>query len=295
LMKCYICLAYYEKEKVYPEGNFLKNCGGHRGHDLGKLEDTILKSYFGTNNVEALNDDYDFLTKDQDLKKLLSILTEFGEGARYYNLDVVTGNSQAIDAKILWDNLEISILDTDSELLKKTTDLELRDEASATVTRQIIIKLERFVRALSRQFILGRLGKKAKQFSPALNQFSMLPDSELGCRDYRKETTSYSDKVRKVHKRTIIDEVCRKLNINCRHRLIKKEEFEGEWPFYHNSVIIECRKKHWCIVTIEGNDYALTGNAKARYKLEDVHEGGMAILGKSIQPFIDMALKLWDK
>ena len=41
-----------------------------------------------------------------------------------------------------------------------------------------------------------------------------------------------------------------------------------------------------------GNDYALNGAAKARYKLEDVFEGGMAILGKSIQPFIDIAKEL---
>jgi len=48
------------------------------------------------------------------------------------------------------------------------------------------------------------------------------------------------------------------------------------------------------IVTIENKDYALNGAAKSRYKLEDVHEAGMAILGKSVGPFIDMALKLGD-
>ena len=62
--------------------------------------------------------------------------------------------------------------------------------------------------------------------------------------------------------------------------------------FYHSSVIIECREKHWCVVTIEGKDYALNGAAKMRYKLEDVHEAGMAILGRSVGPFIEMALKL---
>ena len=55
---------------------------------------------------------------------------------------------------------------------------------------------------------------------------------------------------------------------------------------------LECRKKHWCIVTINGYDYALNGAAKRKYKLEDPHEAGMAILGKSIGDFITMALKL---
>jgi hypothetical protein len=48
-------------------------------------------------------------------------------------------------------------------------------------------------------------------------------------------------------------------------------------------------------VTIDNYDYALNGAAKGRYKIEDVHEAGMAILGKSVGPFIDMALKLGEK
>ncbi len=68
---------------------------------------------------------------------------------------------------------------------------------------------------------------------------------------------------------------------------------EGDWPFYADEIIIECRQKHWCIVTIDGYDYALNGAAKGRYKLENPHDAGMAILGKSIEYFITMALKLW--
>jgi len=33
---------------------------------------------------------------------------------------------------------------------------------------------------------------------------------------------------------------------------------------------------------------------QGRYKLEDPHEAGMAILGKLLGPFIDMALKLGE-
>ncbi|RCV65375.1 hypothetical protein C5S53_04135 [Methanophagales archaeon] len=60
----------------------------------------------------------------------------------------------------------------------------------------------------------------------------------------------------------------------------------------NDEVIIECREKHWCVVTIDNKDYALNGSAQRRYKLEEVHEAGMAILGKSITPFIKRALKL---
>ena len=40
-------------------------------------------------------------------------------------------------------------------------------------------------------------------------------------------------------------------------------------------------------MTIENKDYALNGSAQGRYKLENVHEAGMAI-----EPFIQMALQL---
>jgi hypothetical protein len=45
-------------------------------------------------------------------------------------------------------------------------------------------------------------------------------------------------------------------------------------------------------VTIDNKDYALTANAQRRYKLEGVHEAGMTIVGKSVDPFVKMALEL---
>ncbi len=50
--------------------------------------------------------------------------------------------------------------------------------------------------------------------------------------------------------------------------------------------------KHWCIVSIDGYDYALNGSAKSRYKLDNPFDAGVAISGKSISEFITMALSL---
>lgn len=192
--------------------------------------------------------------------------------------------------KSLWEEYETSILTSDPQLLQKFQDFEFQKEVMDTIQRKIIIKLERFVRAISRQFTIEKLGSKAKQFSSVYFPFIVLNDEDLGNRDYRKKTVRYKEKKRKVHKRTIKDEIDRKLNNN--YKIINKKDFDGEWPFYHDQVIIECRNKYWCIVSIENKDYALNGAAQGRYKLEDVHEAGMAILGKSLGPFISMALKL---
>lgn len=296
LMKCHICFGYYENNNSYPDSKYLKKCGGENGHDLIELKSNILKSYFSIHNIPVLKEDFTFLSNDKDLGKLLYLLSEFGKYARYYNLDVVTSAAKpSIDVKSLWTNFENSILTTNPELLKKYMDIESQKKVLDSVQREIIIKLELFARAVCRQFTIGKLGTKALQFSCVLHPFIMLRDEELGNRDYRKKTTRYKEQKRSTHKRNFIDKLNRKFNNRYKHKLLKRKEFNGEWPFYHDSVIIECREKHWCVVTIDDKDYALNGSAKSRFKLEDVYEAGMAVLGKSIDPFIDIALKLGEE
>ncbi len=295
LMKCHICLGYHEKHNMYPDFKYLKNCGGKGGHDLLELKQTILTSCFSTHSIQVLQEDIDLLTNDKDLERLIYLLSEFGKYARYHNLDIVTSAStSSINVKMLWEEYENDIITSNPNLLQKLGDIEAGEEVLDYTKRQILIKLEKFARAICRQFTVGRLGDKALQFSGVLYPFIMLNDNELGNRNYRQETTQYKEKERKAHTRTLFDEFQRKTSKHYRHAMVKKEEFAGDWPFYHDEVIIECREKHWCIVTIDNKDYALNGSAQGRYKLEGVHEAGMAILGKSVTPFFEMALKLGE-
>ncbi len=292
LMKCYICLGHFEKSDDFPKPELFKN---KLKHDLVKLKNHITDSYFQENSA-ALSADLDYLKTDQDLEKLIGLLSEFGKFARYYNLNVVTGEiDPGIDVKSLWEEYETSYVINDKLLLNKLKDFESRNEVINLITQKIIAKLEKFTRALARQFTLGNLGALAQQYSPSVYDFLMLKDSELGKIDYRKNTTRYAQRVYKPHKRTFKDEYRRWKNKGYKSKLIAKESFNGEWPFYADHVIIECRQKYWCIVSIDNFDYALNGVAKSRFKIEDVHEAGMAILGKSVGPFIDMALKLGEE
>ena len=52
------------------------------------------------------------------------------------------------------------------------------------INRRLIVPLERFARALARQFTLGELGKLAKELSGAVHPFLFLMDSDLGKREY---------------------------------------------------------------------------------------------------------------
>lgn len=293
LMKCHICLGYHEQHNVYPTDKYLKSCGGKSGHDLLELKNTILSSYFSKHNIPVLNEDFDLLENDGDLKNLIYILSEFGKYARYYNLDVVTSARQpSINVKELWEEYEMNLIISNPEVSKKLGDLEATEEVLGYAKRQILIKLEKFARAICRQFTIGKLGKKALQYSPVLHRFILLKDEDLGNCNYRVETTRYQEKEKRVHRRTLEDEFQRTYNPRYRSTIVRKENFDGSWPFYHDEVIIECREKYWCVVTIEDKDYALNGAAAGRYKLEDVHNAGMAILGKSVGPLIQMALQL---
>jgi len=293
LMKCHICLGFLELNNEYPDSKTLKKFGGRNGHDLTELKKNILSDYFKTNGIPALIDDENFIANDNDLNQLIYLLSEFGKYARYHNLDIVTSAAKpSIDVKQLWSDYETKIVLADSELLDKISDFEYQDEVNAFVTQSIISKLEWFVRGISRQFTLGRLGQKAQQFSPTYYDFIMLTDDKIGLNDYRKETTRYQQKETKVRKRTIFDKIKRKNNSDYKHRKIKKTEYEGDWPFYAEEVTIECRQKHWCVIEIDGHDYALNGASQGRFNLTSVHDAGMAIMGKSIGDFIDMALKL---
>jgi len=291
-MKCIICLGHLEKYGEFPKPVLFKNT---LGHNLITLKTHIIENYFQENS-EALKCDLEYIRTDKDLEKLIVLLSEFGKYARYYNLNIVTGEEHpGEDVKTSWAAYEISYLANNKTLIEKLKNPETSNEVLSFIKQKIIEKLERFTRALSRQLTLGNLGTLAKQYSPIVYDFLTVKDTDLGKVDYRKHTTRYAQTEKKSHKRTKKDERNRRTNKDYKSKLITKENYSGDWPFYAEEVIIECRHKNWCVISIDGFDYALNVAAQGRYKLEDVHEAGMAILGISVGPFIDMALRLQEE
>lgn len=289
-MKSYICLAYENLNKKYPTYKYLKSLG----HDLESLLNEILKYYYFDYCREQYLKDVEFLRDNKDLKELLHILSEFGKKSRYYNFDLITESADIpLNTNELWSNFENKYLLNDSVLLEKLFNPETESEVYEKINSIIIIVFEKFISGLSRQFIYNCLGEKAKQISAtSFFDFGLLYEKDYGLRDYRKKTTRYKQAERKVHKRTAADEFERTQNPNYKSKKIRKSEYIGDWPFYAEEVIIECREKNWCVITIGEHDYALNGSAKGRYKLENPHDAGMAIIGKSTADFIKLAFEL---
>ncbi|GHU96069.1 hypothetical protein FACS1894156_6660 [Bacteroidia bacterium] len=290
-LKAYICVGYFEKHNTLPSSQYLKNLG----HDLNKLLTEIKEKYYNKDLTRKQFElDWTFLNEDTDFKKLFNILSEFGKYARYYNFDLITGKTDTgINPKEAWQKFENKIMPLNEEKVKKIMNPDTYREVYYETSNRIIIIFEKFISALSRQMIFKTLGDNGYRFnSNSFFDYGMIYDGEFGKMDYRKNTTKYKEQARHVHKRTIIDELKRKFHPDYKSKKIFKSEYKGEWAFYADKVIIECRQKHWCIVTINGYDYALNGSAYGRYKLERPHEAGMAILGKSISDFVTMALNL---
>jgi len=285
LMKCYICLVYEAKEGKFPTSEYLSK---DLGHDLSKLKQEIYNNYFKTNNIPALKKDIDFLDNTPLLDKVLRVLAKFGMFARYYNLDIITGKTKTVfnpDAE--WEDLEKDILKTIPGFQYERL-LERGDEYYQKINMEIVKIIEKFTRAISRQFTLGQHGDKLKQLSVTYSYFRNLKDCELGQEDYRIASKILKDKKDKWHSR----KESKIFNGKYPARKLERDSFDGEWPFRSDEVIVECRDGLFCIVNIKGYDFALNGAAKSMFGYPCPHDMGLAILGKSIGPFIDIAFEL---
>lgn len=289
-MKAYICVAYREKHGTLPDSSYIKSLG----HDLERLLTEIRTNYYIHYQPVQFESDWLLINDNANLRELLFILSEFGKFARYYNFDVITGSPKiGINPKESWRKFENKMKYADNQIIRRLVNKELDGEVYQETTNYIVEIFERFIASLSRQIIWGTLGQLGKQLTiGSFFDYGVLYGKDFGKTDYRKHTTKYKETPKSIHKRTALDWFNRKFNPDFKSKKIKKCDYSGDWPFYVDEVIIERRQKHWCIVTINGYDYALNGAAKGRYKLENPHDAGMAILGKSIGDFISMALAL---
>ncbi len=284
LMKCYFCLVFEAKNGHFPDPQFLKDLG----HDLDRLLQILRDDYYNDGNRPLLRDDQSFLRDDKHLHTIIHILSEFGKKARYYNLDVVTGNKkQAIDPKEEWERLERELLDPIPYPAADSMEARHRDYYPR-VNAAIISKLERLLRAVAMQFTLGNHGGRLLQMSSILTPFLTLRDHEFGTTDYRPTV----EKTKASWVKRSREEV---MNGKWPTRVVSRAQDDKDWPFRFDEVILECRDTFFCIINIEDYDFALNGAASSRFNLPFPHDAGVAILGKSVGPFIEMAHDLSNR
>ena len=186
LMKCIMCLKYYKENKIFPSLKKIK--GNTNGHDLMYLKNKVIKDCISksiTFTKEVTKKDYEYISNDKNLDKLIEVLSKFGQYSRYYNFDIVIGKGSPKDnVEVNWQNYELELIKDRMDLITAYKKNEYI--AYEYINNQIIIKLEKFARALVRQFTLGDLGNEAKTYTGVIDPFLFLKDDELGKRDYKK-------------------------------------------------------------------------------------------------------------
>ncbi len=285
LMKCYIAVVRKGRDGAYPDMAAMKSLG----HDLENLLAMICKKYYGGTQRPLLRQDLAFIRTDSVLKECVRILSLFGKMGRYYNLDVVAGASHSpMDPKAEWGKLESRVEDPIPYLGDPS---RLYRDYYPRVNSALIAKMERLVRALAMQFTLGGHADPAgeiRRLSVVYQEFRNLRDDQFGTVDYRR-----SVKILRIDADQWIRRSEKEIEASGWPSLaVSKAEFSDEWPFRDERVTVECQDGLFCVVNIGGYDFALNGAARSRFKLPFAHDAGMAVLGKSIGPFIEMALGL---
>lgn len=185
LIKCLLCLALMDDYRKFKEPPY--KTSKRKGHNLDYLLDRLLsvcaeKNY--SSKFPAAKSDINLLRKDNNLRKIISLLSDFAQGGRYYNLDIVLKGASAYKDPVKgWDKIETTILKTREDLLKKLNDGDL-DDVYKEINRELIITLEKFARALARLFTLADFGDFAKKASSLVYDYLMLMDKDLGTRAY---------------------------------------------------------------------------------------------------------------
>jgi hypothetical protein len=153
--------------------------------------------------------------------------------------------------------------------------------------------LERFARFLSRLLVCDINDNDFKFYSASFNVCRGMMDDGFGTTDYRRTVEILKKKKDTWHKRTK-EEI---LQGQWPAKVINKEAFSEEWPFRNNitEVIVELQRSLAAVINIHGVDFALNGTAMSWLNYPDPHEVGIAIIGKSIGPFIDIAFKLDER
>ena len=277
LLKVSLCYGHLHKHGSFPTLKEVKEYG----HGIDTLLNAFLSEYFVT-NVPALLTDHVFLKTNSEIQSIISLLSEFGKYARYHNLNVVTGDLNAIDPQELWQKLETDFVLNNPDhkkLLFDEPDYELLDRI---IAEHFVGLIERFTRAIVRQFTLGDLGSEPNRNIGFYIHFLTLSDEDIGHTDYYKKF---------FHKLT--DEAGQyKKNKNA-FRVIIKSEFKELWPFKNTDTVrVEKDPEGFIYLIINGSVYALNGLTAQRHHLPFAHDKGEAFVGRSVHPFIKMAQEL---
>lgn len=186
LFKSMLCLNFLDVNNRLPNPSEIWN--NQNGHDLMTLKSKVEEICIPVTRPFA-SMDYEIIVSNSFINHICKILTEFGRRSRYFNLDAILGIDQEFDSKSVWEKMEVSInieIYGRANFYQMLADPQLMDSIFQSSNTEILIRLERFFRALTRQFIFGNFSSESKTYIFQIEDFSGIDDNQLGTTDYGK-------------------------------------------------------------------------------------------------------------
>jgi hypothetical protein len=184
-MKVTLCFRWLEKHGCYPTSRTFPS--GRNGHDLRYLLEKVQTECFLNDyieNIPVAQEDIKYLNSE-GLLTFISVLSDFGQAARYYNLDVIVGRQiQTDDPDAAWKRLETEILLSRTDLMAEFEANPVSNRIQSEINKEVVARLERFARALARLYTIGMIGSEAKRYLAYIGCFLYLSDAELGTKIY---------------------------------------------------------------------------------------------------------------
>lgn len=184
LFKAMLCLNFKEVNKRLPRTNEIWN--NKNGHSLLMLKQKVEKICIPTSSP-IVSADMIVISKNIFINSICKVLEEYAKRSRYFNLDAVLGQRQDFDSKKEWEELETEVckeLYGEANFLKMLGPPNQLDKIYTDANNEIIIRLEVFFRALTRQFIFGNFSSESKTYYHTIQDFSNIEDHQLGKTDY---------------------------------------------------------------------------------------------------------------
>lgn len=185
LMKAVLCLHHLQTEGSFPARGAFRH--GSKGHDLAPLLKQILTKCFHDEylQIPAADADRDYLANDPLLQNTLQILSDFGVGGRYCELNVVLGDPGGRTCPdAAWAEMESELLKREDDWVSAVTDPGRVGETHRRANERLVACVEKCVRALARLFTLGPLGQEGKRHTGIIGEFLCVRDDQLGTRRY---------------------------------------------------------------------------------------------------------------
>lgn len=280
-LKSYIIAYKIEKEEDQLFEKKLKT------HDLTELLKLVKENYYHIGNREVDIQDEQYLSGSAHLERVLNILSDFGKNGRYYNINYLI-DPKSISPILEWEKLERDLSSLTEKEWFKPKDIEELNKYYKKVTNEVVIIIEKFLSILARQHIFGNESKVFRGMTmPNFAFFEYMYDGDYGKTDYTviKKENEYN-----FHKRTFFDKL--KTVMYYKHKKISRKQYDGEWPFKSDSIVLESRKGNSYFAIIDGYEYALDGKTASKLKLLTPEKGGVVIACKSTNEFLKIAKKL---